>query len=872
MAQGITYDGIPLTITNVSDSNAVVAFRINGGLPAPLLYYKKGDGKTYKKWKYNNITLQPQESIDIFGDNPSGFSKSQIEYAKFDITGGAVSIGGRISALSATMVNFMFYNLFNNCSVANIDEDLFEGIDTLKDSCFRSMFQYCTRLTDVPANLLPFTALSQYCYYLMFANTNLTKIKSGFLPATSVPINAYGRIFASTKINTIEQNAIAATSVVYAERMFSATPIDENSFQEGSLKKMTSNGNGSFTRMFESCKFSKIPPQIQLEARHNYNYQNTFENNKQLIELDSTVFNSLNITGSGARLYGHTFNGCTSLQKVEIPFNQSKVKGHDRLFQYTFNGCSSLNEIKVHFTSWQYQASVQGVPTTFNLTEEWLAGVSPTGTFICPKELAEATDGYYDEEGNFVPGVGRGSSTVPEGWTIDFPIIDARDGDTNAMALMAVISQQAHADGTPWVKDSLVMMKSEAEKVEDIGTVFRENGDITDFKALQYFTGLTVLQANAFYRCFDLEKIILPNTIKELKNYCLSYIYALKALIIPDSVEIVGQYVTSSSYDISYLHIGRNVKSIEYRAFVGLRNADTIVVDSANTTYDSRDNCNAIIVSSTNELICGCPKTSIPDTVTSIGGWAFNLNQNFTSLTIPKSVIKSVGYAFDSTSQLKTIYYGGTLKDWFNINFTSSYANPFRGKTGVSLIIDGENVISETMNIPEGVTSVGTYVFPLISDIKHIIIPSSVNSWSTESFYNNSLESIVVNNTNTKYDSREGCNAIVETASNKLVYACKNTIIPNSVTAIGHSAFRYTTVSSTIEIPESVNTIDNFAFNKSNIDTIKINVETPPKLGGTNVFASATIIYVPDNFVETYKAANLWSALADRIKPISELP
>lgn len=497
MAQGVTYDGIPLTITNVSDSNVVISIGISGGL-APLLYYKKGDRKTYRRWNYNRITLQPQESIDIFGDNPSGFSKSQIEYAKFNITGGAVSIGGRISALSTTMVNFMFYGLFSNCSVANIEEGLFEGIDTLKESCFCNMFYNCTRLTDVPYNLLPFTTLSAHCYYQMFANTGLTKIKSGFLPATSVPKSAYGRMFTNTKIDTIEQDAIAATSVVYAERMFSMTPIDENSFQEGSLKKMTSSGNGSFTRMFDSCKFSKIPPQIQLEAKHNYIYQHTFENNKRLIELDSSAFNSLNITGRGAMLYNYTFNGCTSLQKVEIPFGQSKVKGHDRLFQNTFKGCSSLNEIKVHFTSWQYQATVQGVLTTFNLTEEWLAGVSPTGTFICPKELAEETDGYYDDEGNFVAGVGRGSNTVPEGWTIDSPIIDARDGDTNAIALMAVISKQKHADETPWVKDNLVMMKSEAEKVEDIGTVFNNNSSIKDFTAFKYFINVRNVPDKAF--------------------------------------------------------------------------------------------------------------------------------------------------------------------------------------------------------------------------------------------------------------------------------------------------------------------------------------------------------------------------------------
>lgn len=77
-----------------------------------------------------------------------------------------------------------------------------------------------------------------------------------------------------------------------------------------------------------------------------------------------------------------------------------------------------------------------------------MRNVSPTGTFICPKEMGQALEGYYQSDGTWVePTVSRGESTVPAGWTIDYPIIDARDGDANAMALMSVISQQYHADG-----------------------------------------------------------------------------------------------------------------------------------------------------------------------------------------------------------------------------------------------------------------------------------------------------------------------------------------------------------------------------------------------------------------------------------------
>ena len=65
---------------------------------------------------------------------------------------------------------------------------------------------------------------------------------------------------------------------------------------------------------------------------------------------------------------------------------------------------------------------------------------------------------------------------------------------------------------------------------------------------------------------------------------------------------------------------------------------------------------------------------------------------------------------------------------------------------------------------------------------------------------------------NTAYDSRENCNAIIETASNTLVAGCMNTTIPNSVTAIGDGAFLGRTGLASISIPASVTTIGNRAF------------------------------------------------------------
>ena len=62
------------------------------------------------------------------------------------------------------------------------------------------------------------------------------------------------------------------------------------------------------------------------------------------------------------------------------------------------------------------------------------------------------------------------------------------------------------------------------------------------------------------------------------------------------------------------------------------------------------------------------------------------------------------------------------------------------------------------------------------------------------------------------YDSRNNCNAIIETSSNKLITGCKNTVIPNSVTTIGEYAFHGCSDLTSVNIPNSVTSIGTYAF------------------------------------------------------------
>ena len=164
---------------------------------------------------------------------------------------------------------------------------------------------------------------------------------------------------------------------------------------------------------------------------------------------------------------------------------------------------------------------------------------------------------------------------------------------------------------------------------------------------------------------------------------------------------------------------------------------------------------------------------SIPNTVTTIDASAFAYCQSFAGdLVIPNSVT--------------TVGYGA-------FQYCSGY--------------DGDLIIGNA------VTEIGDYAFNSCDGMTGTLyIPSGIRSLGGNSFGYCAFSGIVVDPENSVYDSRNGCNAIIETSTNELLTGCKNTIIPNGVTAIGYCAFRGIVGLTSIVIPESVTVIGENAF------------------------------------------------------------
>ena len=409
-----------------------------------------------------------------------------------------------------------------------------------------------------------------------------------------------------------------------------------------------------------------------------------------------------------------------------------------------------------------------------------------------------------------------------------------------------------------------VLVTTPTNQVEVVAGENKYSGDIT-IPATTIFNGqkcdVVGIAEEAFYSCSALTSITLPNSVKHIGEYAFRGCYALektnfmgeiadwcdikfggayanpmsasknlylnnqevKDLVIPNTVDSIHAYafdcgnsITSVALPNSVVYIGegafyrtyineiiipKSVTSIEERVLSGCNALTSIIVEEGNPVYDSRDNSNAIIETNSNTLIAGCATTDIPNTIIHIGPNAFSYLSSLNTIEIPNSVITIGDHAFYACSSLVSI------------------------------------------TIPNNVTSIGR--------------------WALYACY--SLNSIVVEEGNSVYDSRNNCNAIIETATNSLIVACQNTVIPEGVTNIGENAFFNcdalinSNALTSIVLPNTIESIEAFAFSMcSSLDTIYCYAITPPT---TNQYAfdnyNATL-YVPCESLEAYKAHEVW--------------
>ena len=455
----------------------------------------------------------------------------------------------------------------------------------------------------------------------------------------------------------------------------------------------------------------------------------------------------------------------------------------------------------------------------------------------------------------------------------------------------------------------------------------------------------------AFQGCYHLSSLSIPNSVTEIGEMAFYYCNSLKKITIPRSITSIGDSAFGECGDLVSITINREMPLyISQSVFSSCAAATLYVPTGSVEAYESADVWNEFkeikeikstlplyevgdiftapteegvdmkfrVISDTEVEVYGenweissidknyeggitIPKMIKGFDVTGIGDFAFYFC-NITSVNIPSQITKVGICAFEYCYKLTSI----SLPE----NVESIGDNAFMRCDGLVKVIIPRSVVSignsafyncnalANVEIGDGVKTIGNAAFYGCGILHSIHIPKSVESIGKQAFACNYFLSITVDSENPYFDSRDNCNAIIETATNTIIAGCQNTIIPNgiitigkyafyacrnlkdisipsSVTSIGEYAFYYCENLKSIRIPSTVTDIKEGAFNKCYY-LISVIIESEKPLVITeNDFTNRSnlTLYVPIGCKAAYEAADVWKefgSIVEMESPVAE--
>ena len=325
-----TYDG-----SNTITIKTIKKLDTTDSYATQLQYSKDKDNwTTITLTGTNTIPMKIGERVYFRNDN--GFFNCYDLYTHIKCSY-SHKVGGNIKSLlnftdnDVAYTPYCFYELFYSNSTLIDANQLIIPNSKLAEYCLNKMFYGCTSLIQAPS--LPATNLEKYCYSDMF--TNCTSLeKSPSLPATNLKFGCYYNMF------------YGCTSLIQAPSL-PATKLANNCYQQ----------------MFRNCKVLTTTPILPSTTLEIACYGQMFQGCTSLVNVSS-----LPATNLANNCYNGMFRDCTSLVNAPILPAENLVQ---ECYYYMFYNCSSLNNV----TSYANDISAS------NCTENWLSGVSSTGTF-----------------------------------------------------------------------------------------------------------------------------------------------------------------------------------------------------------------------------------------------------------------------------------------------------------------------------------------------------------------------------------------------------------------------------------------------------------------------------------------------------------
>ena len=695
-----------------------------------------------------------------------------------------------------------------------------------------SAFRCCYDLTSITLNE-GLTSIGKEAFYDCRALVSISIPKSVNSIGNRVFYNCWGltSITISDGVETVGEYAFESCSGLKSVTIGnSVKSIGNAAFWHCSALTSITIGNSvsKFDRsIFSGCNIMKSiivdPGNPIFDSRDNCNA--IIESVTNTLIFGCTGLTSITIPDGVKKIGEYAFQKCTGLTSVTIP------DGVESIGDYAFQGCTGLTSITI-----------------------------PDGVEIIGDYAFSGCSGLKSVTiGNSVKSIGKYAFNECSGFnsvTIPNSVMSIGDyGFYNCKNLSSVTIENPNTHkgnnaftGTPWNDQTEVY-----DYVIYKGTVVCGHV-LTEPRSIVLREGTTEIANGAFEDCGRINSITIPGSVKTIGQSAFSGCKYLTSIIIPEGVEIIGDYAFSNCTGLNTISIPNSVTSIGDGAFNSCTGLTSIIipksvtkignsvfswcsgltsikVDSENTYYDSRDNCNAIIETVSNTFLRGCMNSVIPNSVTCIGNHAFSGYTNLTSIIIPNSVTNIGSNVFSGCSNLTSV--------------TIPNSVTYVGKDAFYWEKDTENwtyqfYVPWYKNLPDGLVYIGKVAYAYkgsMPDNTSIVIKEGTKEIAERAFSNcTALTSITIPNTvtNIRDYALSGCSGFasvtipnsVKEIEDYVFYGCTgltSVTISNGVTSIGYHAFEKCTSLTSITIPNSVTSIQGWAFqNCSNLSSVTI--------------------------------------------------